>query len=199
MVNNFEIIKPLLKFDNEYEFYFLQVIQRKKDHKDGQLLKSNNNSRLIKAYYIYSIEQLEKYETEIVNLCHIFNARAGIGLNKRNAKSISLEMLSLLAQNIKSDHFKQLGSLYNTVCGHHFEGKDKCWILDLDGHYSEHYMEILQDTLCACPPEGNKIIAVVPSKNGCHVITKPFDVRTFTILYPEIEIHKNNPTNLYIP
>ena len=30
MVNNFEIIKPLLKWDSTDDFYFIQVLQRKK-------------------------------------------------------------------------------------------------------------------------------------------------------------------------
>jgi hypothetical protein len=197
MVDNFDIIKPLLTFDNEYEFYFLQVLQRKKDHKDGQLLKSNNNSRLIKAYYIYSQEQLDKYKDEIISLCQLFNARAGIGLNKRDARVISLEALSLLAMNIKTNHIKQLGSLYNTVCGQHFVGKDKCWILDVDE--KDFNISTMRYFLEQQKPEGEKLLAVIPSKNGWHVITKPFDPRDFAVLYPEVEIHKNNPTNLYIP
>ena len=33
-VNNLELIKPLLKFEDEWDFYFLQIIQRKKDNTD---------------------------------------------------------------------------------------------------------------------------------------------------------------------
>ena len=32
MKDNFDIIKPLLKFRSEDDFYFLQILQRKKDH-----------------------------------------------------------------------------------------------------------------------------------------------------------------------
>ena len=97
MIDNFDLIKSLLCFDNEDEFYFLQVIQRKKDRKDVELdvkyVGSNNHSRLIKAYYIYSVEQLERYKPEIVALCEMFKARAGICLNRRNQKDVALEML----------------------------------------------------------------------------------------------------------
>ena len=44
----------------------------------------------------------------------------------------------------------------------------------------------------------SKIYAIIPTKNGHHIITKPFDVRNFSSQYPDIEIHKNNPTILYI-
>lgn len=198
MVDNFEIIKPILKFDNEHEFYFLQIIQRKKDHKEGNILGTSNNSRLIRAYYIYSVEQLDKYKPEIISLCDLFGARAGIGLNKRNAQTLSLEMLSLLAQNIKSNHFKQLGSLYNTICGQHFVNKDKNWILDIDGE-NEFTAGHLRTFLEFQEPKGDKVLAKVPSRNGYHLIVKPFDVRNFSEAFKTIEIHKNNPTNLYIP
>ncbi len=32
MINNIEIIKSLLKFESPDEFYFLQIIKRKKDN-----------------------------------------------------------------------------------------------------------------------------------------------------------------------
>jgi len=199
-IDNFEKIKPLLKFDNEHEFYFLQIIQRKKDHKQGHILGTSNNSRLIRAYYIYSIEQLERYRPEIISLCDLFGARAGIALNRRNAKKLSLEMLSLLAQNIKSNHFSQLGSLYNTICGQYFESTDKTWILDVDGFVGFTTVD-LERFLEQQEPKGEKIITYIKSKQGYHAICKPFDPRNFkeSEIYKGVEIHKNNPTNLYIP
>lgn len=199
MINNFELIKPLLKFESENDFYFLQIIQRKKDHKQGNILGTSNNSRLIKAYYIYSIEQLEKYKNEIIQLCELFGARAGIGLNKRNSKDLSLEMLALLATNIKSNHFNQLGNLYNTICGQHFVTKDKVWLLDIDTK-DEIYINKIKDFVDNIKqPEGVKIITIIPSKQGCHLVTKPFNPNDFYKTFPDIEIHKNNPTNLYVP
>lgn len=203
MVDNIDKIKPLLKFSDEHDFYFLQVIQRKKDHKNNPSpLGTSNNSRLIKAYYIYSIEQLDKYYHEIKELCKLFDARAGIALNKRNARSISLEMLSLLATNIKNHHYSQLGALYNTVCGQFKSNEDKTWILDVDLNGDiEFNIAELSDFLLKEQPYGDKMIAIIPSRNGYHAIVKPFDPRNFSAnpLYSGIEIHKNNPTNLFIP
>jgi len=198
MIDNFDQISQLLKFDNENEFYFLQVLQRKKDHKEGQILGSDNNSRLIRAYYIYSIEQLLKYKQEIVELCKLFNARAGISLNRRNNRVISLEMIKLLADNIKNDHFKQLGGLYNTVCGQYHQEKDKTWIIDIDHKNRREINDILRFIETDCKPDGNKFVALVESRSGFHLITRAFDSKVFGDKYPDIEIHKNNPTNLYI-
>ena len=66
MINNLEKIKELLNFEDEHDFYFLQILQRKKDHPEGTVVGSNNSSRLIKGYYIYSIDQLDKYFKEII-------------------------------------------------------------------------------------------------------------------------------------
>ena len=45
MVNNFKLISELLEFNSSDEFYFLQIMQRKKEI---PTLKSN--SRVIKEY-----------------------------------------------------------------------------------------------------------------------------------------------------
>jgi len=199
MIDNFEQIKSLLKFDNEEEFYFLQIIQRKKDHKDSQFpLASNNNNRLIKAYYIYSIEQLDKYKLEIVELCKLFNARAGISLNRKNSKTSALEMLSLLALNIKNGYYNQLGGIYNSVCGQYQPIKDKCWILDIDNKDGVYTINLVT-YINKLEPIGDKIIADIPTKNGHHLIVKPFNCSDFNKVYSDIEVHKNNPTVLYIP
>ena len=43
----------------------------------------------------------------------------------------------------------------------------------------------------------DKIIATIPTLHGYHVITRPFDLLSFSRLKPEIVVHKNNPTLLY--
>lgn len=197
MINNFEQIKSLLKFENEYEFYFLQILQRKKEHPE-----LGKNNRLIKAYYIYSIEKLEKYQDEIIKLCEIFNARAYIHLNRRNSKVVGFEMMEMLATNLKCDQVNFLDKLYNSICGHHHSDKDKTWIIDIDTvdltelgiplHYIENDLNNIE-------PEGNKIIAKIPTKNGIHLITKPFNSQKFGEMYPKIDLHKNNPTILFVP
>ena len=46
---------------------------------------------------------------------------------------------------------------------------------------------------------GPKIEAIIPTKNGHHLITKRFDVMEFKKNYPDIDIQKKNPTLLYYP
>jgi hypothetical protein len=46
---------------------------------------------------------------------------------------------------------------------------------------------------------GPKIEAIIPTKNGHHIITKKFDVMEFKKYYPDVDIQKKNPTLLYYP
>ena len=57
----------------------------------------------------------------------------------------------------------------------------------------------IEAEMAAARPIGQKVISIVPTKSGVHLISKPFDLQEFTKKYPHIDIHKDNPTNLYIP
>lgn len=190
MINNFNQIKSLLKFENEHEFYFVQILQRKKEHPE-----LGKNNRLIKAYYIYSIEKLDKYTEEIIGLCEKFNARAYIHLNRRNSKQIAFEMMELLATNLKCDQVNFLDKLYNSVCGTN-KGVERSWIVDYDSKETLR-LNMLAESINRTEPKGDKIITTIPTKNGYHIITKPFNKKEFSNKNPEIEIHTNNPTILY--
>ena len=68
MINNLELIKPLLNFSEQGDFYMLYVFKRKKDQPDGE--RDNHQSvRTIKTYCIESIDHLERRYSEIKELC----------------------------------------------------------------------------------------------------------------------------------
>lgn len=200
MVDNFEQIKTLLSFNSEDEFYFVQILQRKKDNPEG-VNGSNNSSRLIKAYYITSLEQLDRDKEEMIFFANHFNARVGINLNKRSFYKTAFNTLKHIAEQMHNKNFKEVKRAYNTSCGIHNGVEDKVWILDFDyiPTNPDWYID-MKGFLYGLQPVGvEKIIDFIPTKSGVHVITKGFDVSKFTIQYPDVEIHKNNPTNLYIP
>lgn len=202
-IDNFELIKPLLSFNSEDEFYFVQIIQRKKDNKNNpniQYLGSNNSSRLIKAYYINSIEKLEKQKEEMIGIAKLFNARIGINLNKRSYYKTAFNTLQHIANQLHNKEFKYIHRSWNTACGKH-NGDDKIWLLDFDyiPTNPDWYINIKGYLFGQQPLATDKVLAFIPSTSGVHVITKGFDTRKFTEDYPDVEIHKNNPTNLYIP
>jgi len=79
MNSNFSLIKPLLVFDSEDDFYFLQIIKRKKENPE-----LGRNSSTIKNYYINSVLYFEEKKEEIIELCNNHNVRAYINLNPRS-------------------------------------------------------------------------------------------------------------------
>lgn len=192
-IDNFSQISHLIKFDSEDDFYFLQIIQRKKEHEE-----LNSNNRVIKSYYIKSVDHLLKMKDEIVKLCDVFNARAYINLNKRSFEKCALYSMKSIADRIINKQFVDTPKTFNTVCGQLGANGDKIWIVDFDGQDDRFINSSLNFIERECEPIGNKFIAIIPTKNGKHLIVKPFNLQTFKEAYPEIDVHKNNPTILYV-
>lgn len=193
-MNNIELIKPLLNFSEKGDFYMLYIFKRKKDQPEGE--RDNHQSvRTIKTYCIESVEHLEKRYDEIIQLCEMFKARAYIHVQKQNHFDVSLSMMSALAQKIQNGNHNQKG-LFDSVVGQ-IKTQEKRWIVDIDQKEISPLM--LAHLEHNCKPFGDKIITVIPTKNGHHLITERFDVLTFSKLFPEIDIQKKNPTLLYYP
>lgn len=191
-IDNINLILPFLNFESEDDFYYLQIIQRKKEN--PQL---GSNSRVIKNYYIKSSDYLLNKYDEIKKLCDLFNARAMIRLNKGSFEKVGMKTMINIVNTITNKDYKYLKNSYDRACGQHHNDSQKKWILDIDNikkvsplmlAYIDH----------KCKPLGSKILSEIPSKTGFHLITKPFDCEEFKVLYPEVDIHKDNPTNLYI-
>lgn len=195
MINNIEQLKPLLNFSEKGDFYMLYVFKRKKDQPIEE--RDNHQSvRTIKTYCIDSVEHLEKRYDEIIQLCEMFKARAYIHVQKQNHRDVSLDMLALLAERIKNGVQNQKG-LFDSVVGQ-IKTQEKRWIVDIDTKDFDTLFEVSK-FIMVLQPVGDKVEAVIPTKNGVHLITKKFDVRRFQEKFPEIDIQKKNPTLLYYP
>ena len=199
MIDNIELIKPLLNFTEKGDFYMLYVFKRKKDQPEGE--RDNHQSvRTIKTYCIDSIEHLERRYDEIKQLCEMFKARAYIHVQKQNHKDVSLNMLALLAERIRDGVSNQKG-LFDSVVGQ-IKTMEKRWIIDIDTK-DEIIVHRIAHIINQMKPEGDKIITCIPTKNGYHLITSRFDVLTFNkmmSLQGDVpDIQKKNPTLLFLP
>ncbi len=194
MIDNLELIKPLLNFEEKGDFYMLYIFKRKKDQTTD---KANHQSvRTIKTYCIESIEQLDERYDEITQLCEMFRARAYIHIQKQNHKDVAMNMITEIVTRIQSGQINQK-NVFDSVVGQ-LKTNEKRWIVDLDTT-DEDELERIKKVIEVTRPEGDKIEAVIPTKNGFHLITKRFDVQMFRNLYPHIDIQKKNPTLLYYP
>ena len=199
MINNLDLIKPLLNFENEKDFYMLYVFKRKKDQPEGE--RDNHQSvRTIKTYCIESIAHLDRRWDEIVQMCEMFKARAYIHVQKQNHFDVSLSMMVALAQKIQDGNHNQKG-LFDSVVGQ-IKTQEKRWIVDIDTK-DENALDKISKLVNSLRPEVDKIESVIPTKNGYHLITKRFDVLGFQQMMnlqgdvPDIQ--KKNPTLLYYP
>ena len=196
MINNLDIIKPLLNFEKKGDFYMLYVFKRKKDQPEAE--RDNHQSvRTIKTYCIESIDHLERRWAEIQQLCEMFKARAYIHVQKQNHFDVSLNMMVALAQRIQDGNTNQKG-LFDSVVGQ-IKTQEKRWIVDIDTTDLEFVSQVEFFIQYECKPDGPKIESRIPTKNGYHLITKKFDVKQFSERYPEIDVQKKNPTLLYYP
>ena len=197
MIDNFGIIKGLLKFESPDDFYHLQIIKRKKENPE-----LGSNSYVVKTYYIKSVEYLEKKRNEIINLCEFNNARACINLNRRSFERLAFHMLKKVTDQIMNKDFKSVRKAYESVCGAYCNEPNKKWIIDIDyKDISEEERGVIFNYIQLLIKETGKdeTITIIPTRTGEHWITSPFNLGIFRENYGgTIDVHKDNPTILYI-
>lgn len=195
-IDNFNAFTPW--FDNlsdQGDFFFVQVIQRKKECNIG----SNNN--VIKDYHFFDKKSFLDKKEEIITLCKTFNARAYFWINPRNCKEVQYEIIREALEAIELGTHKLFKCVSKTI------GRKRCnkykskWILDFDTKdwsLINRYLEVIY----RCRPDGVKVNTFTKTINGIHVISDPFDLEQFKqkvaiAKLDNIDIHKDNPTVLY--
>jgi hypothetical protein len=195
MVDNFKQIKTLLEFPNDDIYYHLQILRRGKDHPE---LSAAN--RVIKSYFVCSLESLDYIEDEIKELCKFFGARAYINLTPKSIKKTTMLQLKYLAQRAYEGDFKKIWKSWNTCAGE-IKGEKSRWIVDIDNTtnsvFDKKTKEVMNYIHHIEPEDFNRTQATIPTKSGYHLITTPFNLQQFKEKYPDIDVHKNNPTLLY--
>lgn len=188
---------------DEGEFFFVQILVR---GKDGHHVSGNNKNRLVKYYTITSKQQLLDLKKEIIEISKAVTGRAYIHPAKRSFKEVANVALELTAHTYVSQNWAGMRSVFSTAAGKFFMTKDKKYIVDIDDVdlttvEGQHRVEMISERIKEIRGNGgtnaDKVCLAVPTKSGVHLITHPFDVGTFQKSFPNIDVHKNNPTLLY--
>lgn len=186
-VDNFSLLKDLYeehpKAECQDHFLFGQIMARKKD--GAKYVKSNN--RIIKDVVFRTPEDFYDKKDEIIELCKLFNARAYVNPNPRSYKDVCIEMSGLCLDYIRKGSEVACRSSFSTVCGR-IKTKGGLWIVDVDD------LKTFEQVSSLIP---NKFQFAVPTVNGSHILTHGFDSRELKEKFPEVDIHRNNPTLLY--
>lgn len=203
MIDNFATISYILreKTITEDNFFFLQIIKRRKENPD---MTSNNIT--VDVFYIKDPDHLMEKKERIVARCKAENARAYLNLNMNSKRKVALETMKLMATCISNDNYN-VANVYTSVVGGGSQDPNKTWVVDIDFDANIQLedqlenIEVIKDDIRKLAREAGKepIINVIPTKNGLHLITPTFNLKKFSDMHRGIDIHKNNPTILYIP
>jgi len=210
MTDNFNLIKPLLDFTDPSKFYYIQLLARKKENKDSKSVKT------IKDFYVSNMDYLESHEEHIKELCTFFTARAYIRMSRRSWEDVYVEMLKQMVDILKNKQFEFTRKAFSKACGRTQSESRKRWIIDLDrdDYDSNRLFETVYDGICFIidtlhtndQHQKYQRLETIPTPNGLHILTEPFNIKKFLQL-PAIkefgltndDIQKNNPTILFAP
>lgn len=198
-VNNFDQIRSMLEFPEKTSFYFLQILKRRKDNPDlGKDMKH------IADYYIYSLEQFDELKPRIISQCDMENARAYFRINRRDAKKVAMQVLKRTVDYIMSEDYRAVKNAFASCAGEFHSDPDKKWIVDVDwkdvqeGVDHDEYLNTLMSKVQELVQETGRddTLYTIPTKNGIHVVCRPFNLKKFSDVY-SVDVHKDNMVILY--
>ena len=199
MINNFEAIRDLLTFGDEDKFYLIQIFKRRKDNPDMK-----KDMVIIDNYFVYELAHFDGLEEKIVDQCAKHNARAYIRLNRRSAKQVALKTLGRIAKMIEDENYKHVQRAYLSCAGEFHKEEDKTWIIDLDRNgasdeaYDAYINSVIFEAQQLIQETGkDDTMSIIPTKNGLHLICRPFNLSKFKKIFPEVDVHKDNPVVLF--
>lgn len=191
-LNNLPLISPLLPTAGDC-FCHLQILRRGKDHPN---LPAAN--KLIKSYLVRDAAHLENIMPDVIFLCEHYKARAYISAEIKSMAKLNTLILLKLAQNQHLGHLVNPWHVFNSACGE-LRGIEKRWVVDVDSKESV-FLDAVRETIGKCKSRvEDKIIATIPTLNGYHLITHPFNVQAFNMVWPDVEVKKGGLTLLYMP
>ena len=217
MTDNFLSYKDYIKNCNELSMsfpsnddsrfcYVIELIRRGKDH--PELPAANYH---FKNYYIFSLEQLNKYEEEIKTLCKTFGFRAYASVNYKDLQQVMLDTNAEMARRIALNDFKRPHAIFESCLGKNTPKASGRFIVDIDNidiNTKEGAEELhsVKEVINSCKSEYFEsrqiIVKVFLTRSGLHIITRPFNLAEFREKckakgLPEYDVKKNHVTLLY--
>ena len=200
-IDNFDIFRKHLSFKEKTDRYIIHILRRPKDLINCPEMKdigANEHQRLLRTYYVDSLEYFDRKIPAIKELCITNRARAYILPQVRNNFECLLSLGEKVLETIRLGNYsaKPEHILRSAYCEYH-KSRDKQWILDLDDDcmteykYSINYggsslekriwtvdevLKLVQDNLINCGKDP-KLAYVVKTKSGHHIITSPFNLQ----------------------
>ena len=195
-IDNFDAIKEHLKFEKPGDIYVVHVMFRVKDLRndaDKQMYLSHEETqRLIKTYYIDSLEYFDRKRPAMIDLANQNKARVYFTMTRKNRITCNRIIAKKIIDEIDNPNVRYDHLIRSAVCGCHISDY-KWWTLDVDndtvvrigsedGPTMVHLIDIKDKVIAEMAKlvdetktrSGGEIFEV-PTKNGCHIMTPPFN------------------------
>ncbi|MDE6534504.1 MAG: hypothetical protein K2K82_00670 [Muribaculaceae bacterium] len=207
-IDNFKRIEVLFRHNlyigyRDSPFMHVRIVRRGKDHPN---LPGAN--KIIKSCIVQDYERLEKMKEDIISICEHCKARAYISCVPKGMQQLNTYIMCRLADNQHIGNVINPYHIVHSACGK-VQSVEKRWVVDVDTKDPETLNKIKDsiDKLWgkAHPQDWGRhigqtwLIAEIPTLNGVHLITRPFNLQEFNQRFPEVEIKKNGLTALYVP
>lgn len=199
-IDNFDLIRSHLDFiDTKLDRYVVHILRRTKDISPEMknLLGANESQRLIKTYYVDSLEYFDRKREAIKELCRANNARAYIIVQPKDNFECLLNLGQKIFATIQNKNYsvKPEHLIRQAYCEWH-KTRKKQWILDLDedsmletkvvDNYGgkslvkkqwtfEEVQELVKKHLKLVGKSEDEMYTV-PTKHGCHIVTSPVNL-----------------------
>jgi hypothetical protein len=176
------------------------IIVRKKEQ---EVPENHQSARIVRYFYVTSGQYLIDKMPTIISLCEIEKARAYINLNGKDTENIGTQINYLAGLYLKNNEKRGWKSIYDKAFSNLPNVGNKKWLIDVDNVAGEFNDVDFLDMLQTLQPIGGKFITYVPTPNGKHIITIPFNlqeflkIKGFPITFDDVK--KEAPTVLYFP
>ncbi len=142
------------------------------------------------VFFHRSRGEFDNQLSEMRVLCEALRLRAYTRLSTKSFKKVGVLFTEMVVQRALSGEFGMMKRLYASALGRSSPVK-KYWLFDVDNREES----ALEGELSA----SGKLVCVIPSRAGRHLITMPFDGRELQKRHPGVDLQRDNPTNLFIP
>jgi hypothetical protein len=179
------------------DYYFIEIIKCRKDNP-----KMTVDSKLIRAYYAYSIEEFDEIKDDILCTCEVNMARAYIKLNVRNAEMTTLTAMKKLVTIIIDKNYRYTTDLFRKISRDSHAESNVKFLINTNTHNDYEFAKSVIDELWSKTNDLNdriRIITEIPTPNGIHIITITFDIDAFKQNCPNIEVYRDGSAVLYSP
>lgn len=171
----------LPKFDKEDKKYIIvTIVKRKKDN--PEMVK---NEKPIRTYIVRSSDELKSIEQELKNVADIYGARVYATPQLRSLEKLQKEVFRKLSTHIVDNVYVDPEKTFYSEA-RNVKPENPMWIIDIDD-ISKDLDNVYKWLL------NNGVInwQIIPTVNGLHILTKPFNSKKFVEDFPHIDLHKN--------